>query len=346
MRIFTVVALAVLFVQPALALEWEEGSVLVRVVDVDAGECVVIKIAGRDDDHHYVVFDAGNFADQGKTAIEAIREVVPEDDVIDMLVLSHTDSDHVAAVPLIVDEYYIDRIIRTGQERQGSRISKTLKNARKAIQRAVDEDGTIDINLSDTEFPAGATYRFGETFVTMVCGFGSIPDGWDVTGSSEIHNATSICLRITHKGKSVLITGDAVGRHLDSPEDALLATEKYMVEQQHVIPIDSDVLVASHHGGNNGSATGFIQAVSPAFVIFSAGDDYEHPRQATVDRIRAALPQDPEMFRTDLGDMKRPREWAEGSMDTDQDTPGDDDVDILIDKAGNLTVKNRDPANN
>ena len=119
-----------------------------------------------------------------------------------------------------------------------------------------------------------------------------------------------------------------------------------MVEQKDIIPIDSDVLVAPHHGADNGCAKKFIKEVSPKYVIFSAGWDHEHPRQATVNRIRAALNPDPKMFRTDLGDKKRPGEWAEGSKDTDQDKAGDDDVDILIDKDGKLTVEYRDPANN
>ena len=40
------------------------------------------------------------------------------------------------------------------------------------------DDGTLDLNLSEIEFPNGATYRFGDAFVTMVCGFGELPDSY------------------------------------------------------------------------------------------------------------------------------------------------------------------------
>ena len=44
-----------------------------------------------------------------------------------------------------------------------------------------------------------------------------------------------------------------------------------MVEMAPVITIDSDVMIAPHHGGGNGSSTKFIEAVSPKYVIFPAG---------------------------------------------------------------------------
>jgi len=63
-------------------------------------------------------------------------------------------------------------------------------------------------------------------------------------------------MRIVYGGKSILLTGDMVGRHeSDSdPEEHVIAAEEYLIENRHAIPIDSDVYVASHHGGNDASS--------------------------------------------------------------------------------------------
>ena len=76
-----------------------------------------------------------------------------------------------------------------------------------------------------------------------------------------------------------------------------------MLDSAHVFPIDSDVLIAPHHGADNASSTAFILAVSPEYVIFSAGHRYEHARAATATRNlnNGVLPGN--MFRTGLAMM-------------------------------------------
>ena len=106
----------------------------------------------------------------------------------------------------------------------------------------IEQENCIDINLRFDEFPSGATYRFGDVFVTMVSGFYKPPTNWDIANSSEERNAGSIVIRVMYKGKSVLLCGDAVGRHIGYPNSACLATEQYMVDNAVAIPIDSDVI--------------------------------------------------------------------------------------------------------
>jgi competence protein ComEC len=118
-----------------------------------------------------------------------------------------------------------------------------------------------------------------------------------------------------------------------------------MVDQKDVIKIDSDILVAPHHGADNGSSTAFIDAVSPTWVVFSAGSKFEHPRQVTVDRYKACGVPEVKMLRTDLGDKQRAGEWSRKHT-ADGDSAGDDDVDILIRADETFQVEYRDPHNN
>ena len=328
---------------PSWALDPEPGAVFVRVVDVGAGLCCVVRIPGAGDQEgdYYLVYDAGNYQDSGATAMTAIRELIPDDEVIDLLVLSHTDSDHNAAVPTICDEYYVARVLRTGMTRIG-KTPKTLTRAREAVAGAVEDDGTLDLNLSEVEFPNGATYRFGDAFVTIVCGFGSPPSSWSLDNKSEKHNAGSIVVRLQFHGKSILFCGDAVGRHNGDPDYALIATEKFMLEQSSIITIDSDVLIAGHHGADNASARAFIEAVTPSHVIFSAGHRHDHPRASTVQRfIQYGSITADEIFRTDRGDDEGAEEWPHGRVPGNTDPKGDDDVDILIRPDGTIEVEYR-----
>ena len=99
-------------------------------------------------------------------------------------------------------------------------------------------------------------------------------------------------------------------------------------------------MIAPHHGADNGSSKAFIEAVSPDFVIFSAGNLHSHPRQVVADRY-LLLPtlDDSKMFRTDRNDADEgAKEWSHASVDgTDND-----DMDIVIKANGQVEVKYRE----
>ena len=97
----------------SLALDHNSPGLFVRVVDVGAGHCAVVKMPGD----HYMIYDAGNFQDRGASAFDAVQEIIPEDQEIELLVLSHSDADHLAAADEILDAYTVKRILRTGMRR-------------------------------------------------------------------------------------------------------------------------------------------------------------------------------------------------------------------------------------
>lgn len=314
----------------------------VRVVDVGAGECVVVKAPGSDGKDHYMVYDAGNYEDSGKTAIEAINEIIPAGSKIDLLVLSHSDSDHIAAVPEIMDAYHVKRVIHAGYQRP----TNTWKESNQAILDEAAMDGCKDVNLALVDVAPGSTYKIGKATAVFVAGFHKPPADWGNLDDSEEKNAGSIVIRLVYKGKSVLICGDAVGRHIDDPDDACIAAEKFMVDNADAVNLDSDVIVAPHHGADNGSSKAFINAVSPEYVIFSAGHKFDHPRKSAAERYLAAGVSLQKMLRTDREDDesdKGDKEWAAGRKSGEKDKPGDDDVEVRISATGQLTVKYLNP---
>lgn len=322
----------------AFALEPTIDDVYVRVVDVGAGHCAVVRMPGD----HYMVYDAGNYEDDGATCFTAIQEIVPEEQAIDLMVLSHSDSDHLGAVGDILDAYTVRKVIRSGMERD----TGTWKAADAAITNEKNDPGLddvkfFDVNLAQVESLSGAVHRFGDTLVTVVLGYDEPPKPWGKLSKSEFRNAGSIVVRLVYRGRSILFTGDSVGRHIDDPPTACIAAEHEMVEMSSVITIDSDVLIAPHHGADNGSSTRFIEAVSPEFVVFPAGHKFQHPRKAVAERYLSAGISPDKMFRTDFNDDEGSREWNAGRISGAHDPAGDDDVDIILTKDGKVNVAYR-----
>jgi competence protein ComEC len=205
-----------------------------------------------------------------------------------------------------------------------------------ALADEVKEGGSV-LNLQSVPLVPGATLPLGEAVVTLVAGWSR----WDGPGPtpSERLNAISIVVRLEYRGRSILFTGDTVGRRLDDADDACKDAEHAMVERHgadHVL-LKSDVLIASHHGANNGSATCFIEAVDPQFVIFSSGHDHQHPTHNAANRVLTHGVTADRMFRTDLGDDESGLfEWKAGSIPGCSDPAGDDDVEIAL--RGDATV--------
>ena len=115
-----------------------------------------------------------------------------------------------------------------------------------------------------------------------------------------------------------------------------------MLENSPAVPIDSDVLIAPHHGADNGSSTAFISAVSPRWVVFPAGRGHEHPDADTALRYLAFGVDTTHIYRTDLGDDEGGEEWGFGRVAGLQDATGDDGIEIVVYKDSTLVVRYRD----
>lgn len=321
------------------ALDHGPNDVYVRVIDVGQGLCCVASMP----DHHYLIYDAG--VGNGETVFQAIAQTIPPSSDVDLVVLSHTDADHLAAVPEIMNGFHVKTVWRPDHQpgsESGGETSK-WKNAREAIEQSHCEDPGLDSG----DVGPGTVVHWGEVSATMACGFTEPPDEWGLTNKAERRNAGSIVVRLDFKGKSVLFCGDSVGRHNGDPSDACIAAESFMVAHSTSVPLRSDVIIAPHHGADNGSSTQFIEAVHPEFVVFSAGHNstYRHPRATAAQRYLDFGVPITHMFRTDLEDDEGDVEWDYGRKPNYRDEPWDDDVDIVIRNDGSLSVEYANPMN-
>ncbi len=90
-------------------------------------------------------------------------------------------------------------------------------------------------------------------------------------------NESSCVVRVQGQGGSALIPGD-IGEVI----------EGRLVREQPAA-LDVDILLAPHHGSAGSSSAAFLDAVSPAWTIYSAGyrNRFDFPRAVVVERVRA-----------------------------------------------------------
>ncbi len=315
----------VLLLLPAFVAAQE---VRTRVIDVGPGHASITKMPGP----HYMVFDAG-LVTRSDHIVAQMKDVMGTDRVIDLLVISHTDSDHLGAITAIFNAFEVRTVLRTGLERCADNQACRWRTSQNKIRAAVDQGKTVDLNLAFLPIGMGYVFRFGEVTAQVVSGFHTPPFEWNISSLSDFRNAGSIVVRLEFDGKSILFTGDEFGKEpgLNAP---MKAAEDFMVANQANRPIQSDVLIAAHHGGDDASSTDFLKAVSPTFVVFPAGGSHEHPRQNVVTRM--TRPDvgilESNLFRTDQCDPPGFNEWPGAFVAGANDTFGDDDIDIVLTK--------------
>jgi beta-lactamase superfamily II metal-dependent hydrolase len=316
----------------------KSGEVLVRVLDVGAAHASIIRVATPDksnpakQQHRYFLYDTG-FYDQplegatahGDTAVSAkrgIEEFIPKGSEIDLLVESHSHSDHIGATTWVLQNYKVKRTLRTGFNYASPNETAEFKLTDAAIRQKVKDDKDFtDTCLADLtkdhekENPAEYPWigkqiaAVNGMTLTIVSGFGKPLPAWEKAFSEAIDkniipfrpraewdeatkkqrrqssldgyrlNSVSIVVRLDYAGHSVLFTGDEIGKYFSSPDDVSVAAEAFMLSNKDHVSIDTDVLIAGHHGADNSSSLPFVKAVSPDYVIFPAGHMHGHRRR-------------------------------------------------------------------
>ena len=108
-----------------------------------------------------------------------------------------------------------------------------------------------------------------------------------LSGDEPDSNENSVVVLISFDEIDILVPGDLGYRG----EGALVAG--------YGADLESEILVAGHHGSNSSSTGGFLDAVNAEVAVISAGEDnpYGHPHDEVLQRLRF---RDVEIYRTDL----------------------------------------------
>ncbi|MYB22104.1 MAG: DUF4131 domain-containing protein [Chloroflexi bacterium] len=244
------------------ACEAPSDQLQVHFIDVGQGDSALIVTP----DGRNILIDAGNQPDAIRSSL---RQHLPANTrSIDLLIVTHPQSDHAEALWAITDFYEIKHALVNPHFEStafGRRILDLLHREGTAIEVAA----------------AGQRIAFpGEPGIALDI-------LWPpVRGLSELHlgdpNATSLVVRAHYLDAAFLFAGDINA-----------AQELDLVRQPcpgaaHACNLRADVLKVAHQGSRYSSTSLFLESVRPSIAILSAGanNPHGHPHQSVVRNLR------------------------------------------------------------
>ncbi len=192
---------------------------------------------------------------------------------IDLLVLTHPDSDHVNGLVEVTKRYQVNKVLYTG-------VTDDLP-AYQLWQKILKQRG-IEVVFAQ----AGQHFDFGSLGLEVLYPQNNL---WDQVFRDN--NSSSLVLKFSVDQVDFLLTGD-------------LPAEQELELLEIYSDLDVEVIKAGHHGSKTSTSREFLAATTPAYVIISTAADntYGHPHFVVIQRIMNTQAQ---ILRTDqLGTIR------------------------------------------
>ncbi|MFA5386160.1 MAG: MBL fold metallo-hydrolase [Candidatus Paceibacterota bacterium] len=176
------------------------------------------------------------------------------DRYIDLVVLSHPQTDHFMGLVDVFKRYNVGAFIFSGRETENASF-KELENIikRRNVQVVILEEGDRIKHLQ-------------EEFVVLA------PDKNSLESSNV--NDTTLVLQLISQKLKILFTGDAEGN-----------IEKDLVAK-YGNNLRSDILKVAHHGSKYSSSDDFLRIIDPKISVIEVGkNSYGHPTPETLSRL-------------------------------------------------------------
>lgn len=234
----------------------------VRIIDVGQGDSILIYSNG-----YSALIDTGLYGNSAEVcaAIEDCKI-----GKLDVLLLTHLDSDHTGGLEAVTEIYGADNLILP----EISVESEGIGEARLAIKNIAENGGNIYTAVQ------GMNFKIGEFELTVL---GAFPD-------MKSENNRSVITAAEIDGKRFLFMGDIEAE-----------AEKALLKEN--LNLKAEVLKVGHHGSSTSSKEDFIKAVRPHYAAISVGRDnlFGHPHSETLSVLEYVGAR---IYRTDLdGDI-------------------------------------------
>ncbi len=216
---------------------------------IDVGQALSILVST---DGHYMLYDAGNAADED--LLFAYLDELSVDS-FDLVIASHPHEDHIGGMSAVLSAYECGLLWMPDYSVDSA-----------CYQKLVSVSSEKSLTCYQPELLE--TYALGEAIVTVL---------GPVTTDYEDLNNVSIVVRIDFGSTSFLLTGDSsVEAETDMCEAGLLS--------------EVDVLQVSHHGSASSTSYRFIREVNPYYGVISVGEgnSYGHPTDLVLSRLSDA----------------------------------------------------------
>ena len=222
------------------------GQFEVLGADIGQGNALIVRTAT-----HSMVYDTGpkfsRESDAGNRVLVPLLRAMGEK--IDLLMLSHRDSDHIGGAPAVLAMQPQARLVSSIED------SHELQAVRRSERCLAGQSWAWD----------------GVNFEVLH----PLPADYDSAAKS---NAMSCVLRISNGVQTALLAGD-----LEAAQELRLVGNPDML-----LKLRADFLLIPHHGSKTSSTGAFLDAVQPRLALAQAGyrNRFNHPVDSVLERYR------------------------------------------------------------
>lgn len=276
----------------------EIGNLKITFMDVGQGDAILINFP----DGKNMLIDAGE--NSAEDVLDKYLTVNGKKLVLDYVVATHTDSDHIGSMDYVYENYQVNYSYRPYVKYSGDytfgegfinegyhpKDTKTYGDYLKGVY----EEGTKNVFFTDDtdfSFTVTAGDKTCEYSIDFVMPYAKTLDGFKDFSDSNDFSSVMI---LEFAGKKVMLTGDM------EKDAEKLFTDYYAKNTSEIASLDCDVLKVAHHGSATSSTMGFLNLIQPEISVISCGvchGTYMHPRKQALDNLIAI---GSTIYRTDL----------------------------------------------
>ena len=291
----------------------DENGIIFHFIDVGQADSTIIEFPTGE----VMIVDCGHYNSSSSEKFQNYLNTIDleyenGEKVIDYLVLTHPDADHIGGASYVFENYLVKECFlpeiyysEDGTSPvEGSVISKDERygNLLLLLENEVENFGCKKTYTSEFLEIKSANFSQADkdknSEMWLVEFFTPITGAYYTDGATNLAetNEYSPIMIVSYMGKKVMLTGDA-GEKVE--EDFLLRVEN----GTYNLPIsyfDVDVLKVGHHGSKYSSTEEFLNVILPEIAIISVGaNSYGHPSSKTIQRLVETGINENNIYRTD-----------------------------------------------
>lgn len=230
-------------------LRMPDGKLHAYFLSIGQGDAALLVLPSGEQ----ILIDGG----EDWTTLEKLGKYMPFfDRTIELMILSHSDTDHITALVEVSKRYRVRAVMLTGFE----------STARADEMRAhLQKQGTTVLPAH-----AGKRVEIGGVVIDVLWPPSVLP-----SALGKKPNNTSVVATVEYGGKRMLFTGDIE----EIVEETLVRTRA---------DLRTDILKVAHHGSRTSSSEVFLEKAQPSIAVISSGEDnrHGHPHQEVLDRFK------------------------------------------------------------